>query len=196
MKSTNEIEEQVRTLLVEELQRRLNREVLPHLCVHNHRQPLDHRKSIYGEPNVSYNRISAAVEDGVSLPVVQTIGLCMLDADPPEEWRGTICDEPLDAQRCPFFVHRQSRVDVYNEFVGNLRDPKWVELHLPAVHSLLWVIGASLGLSEGVSTLYRFWMKVTFGLFEPPSEKSQDVLVYLPPLDAFHEDRPRTPADN
>lgn len=161
MRAAAELEERVRTLVGEELQRRLAREVLPHLCVHNHRQPLDHRRQLYGEINGAYNRISAGIEDGVALPVLQTIGLCMIGAENPESWGGAICEEPIDAQRCPYFVYRRARAEVYAELVTELRDPDWVQAHLPAVHWLLWAVGApGLEVQTGVSRVKRLWRRV------------------------------------
>lgn len=192
MRSSTEIEERLRAIVIAELQRRLEREVLPHLCSHNRRQPLDHRRTIYGEPNESYNRISAGVEDGVSLPVLQTIGLCMLGSESPETWAGTICEEPLDAQRCPYFVYKTTRAEVYREFVANLQDPMWVETHLPAAHSLLWVLNAPLKIAPKPTIWGRMWRKireaVALVIPWPARENSPEASVYLPPLDAFPED--------
>lgn len=196
MKSTAEVEERLRTIVVAELRKRLTRETLPHLCVHNRRQPLDHRRTIYGEPNGSYNRISTGVENGVALPVLQTIGLCMLGSEDPESWPGNMCDEPLDAQRCPYFTYKQSRADVYAEFIANLKDPEWVEAYLPAAHALLWVMSAPpLRVTPEISRLHRLWRWVWGVLWHRGSKNSPEALVYLPPLDAFpEEDRARAPA--
>jgi len=192
MRSASEVEDKLRAIVVQELQRRLSREVLPHLCVHNRRQPLDHRRTVYGEPNESYNRISAGVEDGVVLPVLQTIGLCTLGAENPETWTGTICEEPLDAQRCPYFVYKQARADVYREFLENLRDPVWVEVHLPAAHALLWVINAPLKVESRRTLARRVLSKLrellTLVIPWPARENSPEASVYLPPLDAFPEE--------
>lgn len=192
MRTAAEVREKLREILVEELRRRLARDVLPHRCVHNHRQPLDHRRTVYGEPNESFNRISAGVEDGVSLPVLQTIGLCTLGAENPETWAGTICEEPLDAQRCPYFVFKRSRADLYRDFLANLRDPGWVEAHLPAAHSLLWVMDGPLKVEPSLPWHRRAWWRVReflaqlvpwLGRDDPP-----EASVYLPPLDAFPEE--------
>lgn len=196
MRSASEVEDRLRAIVVAELRSRLARDVLPHLCIHNRRQPLDHRRTVYGEPNESYNRISAGVEAGVALPVLQTIGLCMLGAENPETWTGTICEEPLDAQRCPYFAYKQARADVYREFLTNLQDPVWVEAHLPAAHSLLWVMSAPLKVETRPSALRRAWLRIreVLALVMPwPARKnSPEASVYLPPLDAFpEEDRAR-----
>jgi hypothetical protein len=192
VRASTEIEERLRVIVVTELRRRLEREVLPHLCVHNRRQPLDHRRTVYGEPNAAYNRISAGVEDGVSLPVLQTIGLCTLGAENPETWTGTICEEPLDAQRCPYFTYREARAEVYKEFVTNLRDPMWVEAHLPAAHALLWVMNAPLKVETQPTLFGRLWRKVremlAFLIEWPGRENSLEASVYLPPLDALPEE--------
>jgi hypothetical protein len=185
MKSANEVEVRVRELLGAELKRRLSRERLPCLCVHNHQQPLDYRKSVYGEVNHHYNRISREEEtpDGarVTLPVVQKIGLCMLGSESVDSWQGTICDEPIDAQRCPYFEFKEARSQVYEGFVSDVSDPAYVEASLPAVHSLLWVLGQSLHLKAGASV----WEKVRRLFSRPPVGQSVSVAVYLPTLDGW-----------
>lgn len=190
MKSTVEVEEQVRELLLAELKQRLTRPRLPTLCLHNHRHALDHRKSVYGEPNASYNRVSQGVEevDGarVALPVVQTIGLCMMGAESIETWPGNICEEAIDAQRCPYFKYRQSRSEVYDGFVANVTDPSWVKAFLPAVHSLLWVLGVALRV-EPASWLALQWERV-LRVLRRRAKKSVDLLVYLPKLDAWPDE--------
>lgn len=196
MRSPAEIEDRVRDIVVAELHRRLARDVLPHLCVHNLRQPLDHRRTILGEPNDSYNRVSAGLDEkGQSLPVIQSIGLCMLGSDDPETWTGTICEEAIDAQRCPYFKFRQARADVYNEFVTDLRNPEWVALNLPAAHQLLWVMRTPLAVEPSVPAWRRVLRWIARLVSGGPSEKSKGALVYLPPLDAFPEqDSARAPA--
>jgi hypothetical protein len=104
----------------------------PHLCVHNHRQPLDTRPTVEGEINPAYNRISP---DGTP-----TIGLCMLGANSPEEWLGTICEEPIDAQRCPYFSTTQSEEAVLAAFRQDLTTPDWVTANMPELAALLWVL--------------------------------------------------------
>lgn len=194
MRSDAEIEDRLRAIVVAELRKRLTREILPHLCIHNRRHPLDHRRTIYGEPNDSYNRISVGVEDDVALPVAQTIGLCMLGSEDPETWNGNVCEEPLDAQRCPYFTYKQTRADVYAEFVANLGDPRWIEAHLPAAHILLWVRGGRLEVVEGISVFERLWRRIVRFLSPASPENTPDAVVYLPPLDALpEEDRARVP---
>jgi hypothetical protein len=135
MKDLDTILGRVRKLLVEELDRRIREasQRRPHYCVYNHRQPLDARKEVYGEPN-DYNRIS----DGQGQAVGQTLGLCMLGAEDPEQWRGTICEDDLDAQRCPYFTPMKDKATVWSEFQRDLSDPDWITSNLPAVSELLW----------------------------------------------------------
>ena len=139
MKTEDEIQDRIRQLLAEEFARRLEEasERLPHRCVHNHRQPLDNRRHIDGEPNPGYNRIAHH-----GLPVVQTIGLCMYGSNNPEEWNGTICEEPIDAQRCPLFEPTLSKDDLNKEYEEHLKDSVWVREHLPEVNGLLWAISS------------------------------------------------------
>lgn len=181
MKSLAQVEDRIRKAVALELERRLLRDVLPVHCRHNHRQPLDHRRAVYGEPNAGYNRISLGVVDGVALPVVQTVGLCMLGADDPEHWPGNICEDPLDAQRCPQFEHRQSVEDVYRAFVVDLEDPAWVAENLPEVSALLWVIEAAISPVQARAPWWaRVWMWFLRGPLREFSE-SPVISVYLPP---------------
>jgi len=138
MRSDDQIQCRIRELLVEELDRRVREATQrrPRLCVYNHRQPLDARKEVYGEPN-GYNRIA----DGNGDPVNQTLGLCLLGSDNPEGWRGTICEDDLDAQRCPYFKSIKTKGTIWDEFQRDANDGPWLAAHLPAVSELLWAQG-------------------------------------------------------
>jgi hypothetical protein len=138
MKTETDIRDRLRVLVGEELDRRVAQaaERLPRRCVHNHRHPLDQRKQVNGEPNDTYNRITSTR----GLPVLQTIGLCMLGSEDPETWGGTICEEPLDAKRCPVFTPLKGKAELMQEFEEQLRDAEWVQANLPEVHALLWVL--------------------------------------------------------
>ncbi len=142
MRPEQEVKQRVRSLLGAELDRRVQEasERLPTRCVHNHRQPLDSRKQVEGYPNPGFNLVSR--EGKVGLPVIQTVGLCMLGVDDPEEWRGTICDEPIDAKRCPDFTPAQSKDALLATFKEEIQDLEWLLANLPEVHTLLWVLGA------------------------------------------------------
>jgi hypothetical protein len=138
MKGETEIRGRLNQLLSEELNRRIASatEKLPCRCVHNYRHPLDQRKKVDGESNETYNRIT----DNRGLPVLQTIGLCMLGSKDPEMWGGTICEEPLDAIRCPVFEPARKKADLLKEFREQLRDESWTRGNLPEVFSLLWLL--------------------------------------------------------
>jgi hypothetical protein len=136
MRSESEVQDRIRYLLTLELDRRVTSatERLPHLCQHNRRQPLDVRKEIEGQPNPQYNRVSSK-----HLPL---IGLCMLGAEDPLSWPGTICEDPIDAKRCPYFTPTQTKETVEAEFKSQIRDLGWVGANLPEVYGLLWALGA------------------------------------------------------
>lgn len=138
MKSEDDIEARVRFLLVQELDRRVAEASrrLPHLCVHNHKQPLDTRRHVEGEPNETFNRVS----DHRGLPVIQTMGLCMLGADNPEQWNGTICEDPIDAQKCPVFSPLQTKETLDLGFRRDVNDMVWVGAHMPELYGLLWAL--------------------------------------------------------
>lgn len=135
MRSHSDVEDRARFLVAEELQHRVNeaQKRLPHLCTHNHRQALDTRRQVDGEPNDNYNR--------VALPVLQqTIGLCMLGAESPENWPGNICEDPIDAIRCPYFNPKKSKHVILDELQLQLRDVGWVKENMPEVSGLLWTL--------------------------------------------------------
>jgi len=137
VRQPEEILARVRDMLCTELDRRLEEasKRLPHLCQHNHRQPLDERRTVDGERNSNYNRIA--------LPVVPTIGLCMLGAESPDDWTGTICEEPLDAQRCPVFSSYRSKQEVLADFRSQVEDASWLADNMPEVSGLLWAAGVT-----------------------------------------------------
>mgnify|MGYP003391901174 CR=1 FL=1 len=155
MKTESEVEGFVRDLVCKELDRRISEasERLPHLCINNYRHPLDQRKQIEGEENESYNRIT----DKVGLPVIQTIGLCLLESEDPTEWGGTICEEPIDAKKCPYFTPAKGKETILPELESELRDFGWVRENLPEVASLLWVLGDfNLGVPWWKRLLFNF----------------------------------------
>jgi hypothetical protein len=139
MKTESEVEGFVRNLVCNELDRRVDEasERLPHLCINNYRHTLDQRKQIEGEENDNYNRIT----DKVGLPVIQTIGLCLLESEDPTEWGGTICEEPIDAKKCPYFTPAKGKDVILPELEAELQNLDWVRENLPEVFALLWVLG-------------------------------------------------------
>lgn len=156
MKSEAEIRTRLQELFLREFDRRVgeSRTRLPWLCTHNHQQPLDNRKMVEGERNDSYNRITTPRR----LPVARTIGLCMLGAQSPEEWPGDICDEPIDAMKCPYFTPKRSKNDILSEFADQVNDPAWVEAHMPEAHGLIWAL-------EGFgATTLPWWKRAWFWL--------------------------------
>lgn len=203
MRPGPEIEARIQERLASELSRRLDVPVVPTNCRHNLRQPLDYRKTIFGDPNDTYNRISISSEKGKALPVVQTIGLCGLGQEDTASWSGTICEEPIDAQRCKKralgFEPKSTPSEVYTLFVREVTEPKWLEDHLPEVSSLLWVLGSKIDHVEDAalpspperSPLPSFWVRLWLAL-RPPAAPTRrlpdppaDVTVYLPkPPDA------------
>lgn len=138
MRAEQAIQDRIRSLLTQELERRVSaaNARIPRHCEHNYQHPLDTRKQINGEPNENYNRIA----QGTHLPVLQTIGLCKLGSNNPEEWGGTICEEAIDAQRCPLFKPKDSREVIQKRLEAHLRDAQWVKENLPEVNGLLWAI--------------------------------------------------------
>jgi len=139
MRPSSDIKSRIRALVNEELERRivLATKRLPHMCQHNIRQPLDTRKSIEGEVNPQYNRITS----GRGLPVVQSIGLCGVGVDNLDTWEMNICDEPIDALRCPIFLSKSTKETIVKELEGQLLDKDWLAQNMPEVSGLLWSLG-------------------------------------------------------
>lgn len=148
MKDPTEILARAKGLLCAELDRRVQNasKRLPHMCANNYRQPLDGRKTVEGVANSNYNR--------VSLPLASTIGLCMLGSEDPEQWQGTICEDPIDAQKCPYFSSTMTKDQVFNEFLEQTSNPEWLEENMPGVSELLWAAGHSK------SVALPFWKRV------------------------------------
>lgn len=127
-------------MVCSELDRRVAEasERFPTRCLNNYRHPLDTQKQIEGEPNSGYNRIT----DKQGLPVIQTIGFCLLNCEDPENWDGTICEEPIDAKKCPDFKQAKTKADILPELARDLKDADWVKGNQPELFTLLWVLGA------------------------------------------------------
>lgn len=157
MKTKSEIETRVRELVCAELDRRVAvaSERLPTRCVNNYRHPLDTRKQLEGESNLEYNRIT----DKRGLPVVQTIGFCMLGCSDPENWEGTICEEPIDAKKCKDFKASRGKADILPELAQDLKSTSWVEENLPELFSLLWVLGAVQEVHIPFWRVVWFWVR-------------------------------------
>lgn len=183
MKTREEIEDRIRALLALELDRRvvLASRRLPARCIHNHQQELDPRPQIEEEPNPSYNRV-----DRRHLPVINKMGLCMLGAETPEAWGGTICEDAIDAQRCPTFTPFETKDNLLENFHEDLSDVAWVERHMPEVYGLLWVLDEGalhLALPWWKRWWFR-WLRVRVEpiappfdlarLLPPPQEKTED----------------------
>jgi len=138
MRSEKEVQDRIRFLLSSALSRKVLEACtrMPCNCQHNHSQALDTRKNVAGEPNANYNRVS-----GEDLPV---IGLCLLGVKDPVQWEGTICEDPIDAQRCSSFSLVSTRETISAEFDRQIKDLGWVEKHLPEVYGLLWALGSEV----------------------------------------------------
>ena len=113
MRPPSDLQGRVSHLLAKELDRRVQAAIqrLPGHCTHNYRHPMDVRKKVDGETNQSYNRI------GLSVVMEQSsLGLCTLGMDDPKQWNGTNCEDPIDAQRCPYFTSKVTKEDLRREF--------------------------------------------------------------------------------
>lgn len=157
MKTQMEVKDRLQTLLIAEFDRRVREASrrLPTLCQHNYRQELDARKQIAGEVNDGYNRVNR-----VGLPVVQSIGLCGMGMEDAGVWNGDVCDDPIDAQRCPHFQPRYDKGNLLDIFKQQVSQPEWLKANLPEVYSLLWVLdetAANFHLPWWKRVWFRFW---------------------------------------
>ncbi len=181
MRQKSEIEDRIRFLLVEELERRVEnaRERLPHRCTYNYRQPLDTRKQVEGEANPTYNRITTGKgPGGVLLPVVQTIGLCMYGVEDIMEASLTICEDPIDAQRCPLFVPERTKAELWLEYSNQIASPVWLKEQLPEVYALYWVLESAHELKA------PWWLRVFYRFLRirpEPLRLPTDLVKLLPP---------------
>jgi hypothetical protein len=157
MKTKSDIEARVKELVCAEFDRRVIEasKRLPTRCVNNYRHPLDTRKKLEGEPNPGYNRIT----DKHELPVVQTIGFCMLGCNDPENWEGTICEEPIDAKKCSDFKAARGKADILPELSQDLKNTSWVKDNHPELFSLLWVLGLVQEIKIPFWKMVWFWFR-------------------------------------
>jgi hypothetical protein len=157
MKTKSEIETRIKELVCAELDRRVAEasERLPTRCVNNYRHPLDTRKQLEGEPNSEYNRIT----DKRGLPVVQTIGFCLLGCNDPQNWEGTICEEPIDAKKCGDFKPMKGKAEILPELSHDLKSTAWVDENMPELLSLLWVLGAVQEMKVPLWKRVWFWFR-------------------------------------
>ncbi len=175
MRTEAELRQRVRGLLVQELDRRVAeiQKRIPRNCVYNYQHPLDTRKAAEGEINETFNRIT----NGRASPVSQTIGLCLLGSEDPQEWGGTICEDDIDAQRCPYFVPRQSKDEILAEFREQLLTPGWVDANLPAVAVLLWAIDETE--VPSIPWWKRFWYRYVLRIRVDPVLPSKATALLL-----------------
>lgn len=135
MRAQSDVYSRLRRLLEAEVSNRLSRSLdrLPENCKHNYRQPLDVRPILLGRKNPNYNRISN---------IDQTLGLCMLGSEDSSRWEGTICEDPIDAQKCPYYTKRKSYEEVLRELSTDLKNPEWLK-DRQDLQTLAWVLAKS-----------------------------------------------------
>ena len=152
MRTENEVADRIRFLLGEELSKRVAvaSKRLPRHCKHNYLHSLDVRKRTEGDFNEAYNRIELAGK--------QTIGLCMLGQEDPSKWDGTICEDPIDAQRCPVYDPIVTKDTLEEEFLSQIKDLEWVQGNLPEVYGLLWALGS--GKTPDLPWWKRVWFRM------------------------------------
>lgn len=161
MKARSDIEGRIKYLLAEALEAQVQKatERLPHLCKHNHRHPLDTRRQVHGEPNSNYNRITVVAHQATS----ETMGLCMKGIEDREnDWSGTICEDPIDAQRCPYFDPIVNKTRLWQDFHDALQNPDELRAKFPEIYGLIWVLEPPVGWN--VSAQLPWWKRLWFRL--------------------------------
>lgn len=122
MKSESEIRQKYTQLVGRNLekvfQKRLGRK--PHNCEHNYVQ-------------------SSLTNKGNRIEVEHT-GLCMFNSNDPASWEGKICETAADARFCPYFNPRETKQQVYEDFMGKLADPETLQREYRDLHILQWVL--------------------------------------------------------
>jgi hypothetical protein len=153
VKTADEIHDRIRFLITRELDRRVEEATqrLPHLCRHNKQHSIDARKQVDGERNYQYNRIDTKNP--------QLMGLCMYGAENPEEWPGDICEDEIDAKRCPWFEPLRSKKALIEHFQIQLQTGMWMEDNMPEVAQLLWVLGDGDRAYRGIPWWKHLWYR-------------------------------------
>jgi hypothetical protein len=179
MKTQIEIEDRVRFLLAEALDAQVAEasKRLPRLCRHNRQNPLDTRRQVHGENNPGYNRISV----GQGEAVTQTIGLCMLGSDDPEVWGGTICEDDIDAQKCPLFEPILSKQHILTELGHVLQSPQQLREKYPEIYGLVWTLDDARPLE------IPWWKRLWFKMLRIRVEPIRDTRGYVGLLPAKEE---------
>lgn len=135
MRTEQELKARVRELVAQELNHRITEagRRLPSYCLHHFDHTLDSRKTVDGFPNPDYNRITTHLS---------VIGLCNLGVEDPESWNGTICDEEIDAKKCPKFQSIKKKSDIIAELESDLKNPVWLKENMPELSTLVWVLSS------------------------------------------------------
>lgn len=94
----------------------------------------------------------------------------MLGSDDPETWGGTICEDPVDAQRCPYFTSKTSKADILSTLREETLDLEWLRNNLPEVYGLLWAL-------EDAVPQIPWWKVLWFRLLRVRTEPVQSVSI-------------------
>jgi len=70
--------------------------------------------------------------------------VCLLDADKPQEWEGTICDQSVP-NTCPFFENNKTKEQIESEIEQMLSsgDMGAIASKYPDIAALLWVLAGT-----------------------------------------------------
>lgn len=79
--------------------------------------------------------------------------VCLLDADKPDEWEGTICDSSVP-NTCPFFKNNQTKEQIEERVRADLNsgDMGLIASKYPDLAALLWILAGTDGDSDEEDT--------------------------------------------
>jgi len=69
--------------------------------------------------------------------------ICLLGANKPEEWTGTVCDGDDISMSCPYFEPKKTRANIKDDFDNAMNDPVILFTEYRDVAMLLWILGDS-----------------------------------------------------
>lgn len=69
-----------------------------------------------------------------------TAHICLLGAEKPEDWAGTVCDGDDISMSCPYFEPKKTRANIKEDFDAVMNDPVTLFAEYRDVAMLLWIL--------------------------------------------------------
>jgi hypothetical protein len=105
----------------------------------------------------------------------------MLGSEDPSTWPGTICEDEIDARRCPYFDPQVKKATLLQDFVGQLADLGWLQENMPEVSALYWVLDAGRA-NVRLPWWRRFWYRLRRIRVEQPLPPFNPEKLLPPPI--------------